>query len=188
MSLIILAMLLHLLSNCKKQILQKHKLIPFLIEQRKTYMKTMLIALVTTLSLTTFANSGSGKGTNLFPGYGAVSSSLVCVTDDAVRFTLPARSVKTCVKYNSPLLGHNCIKYKTTTKAAMVFEAPLSFEVLGCLETKTVYNAAQVASEVCTKMGMVTYHQPRTYYVVKTVKVNDHAETVREEHTIPTCN
>lgn len=147
----------------------------------------MIIAIVTTLSLTALANSGEGK--NLFPGYGAVSSSKVCVTDDAVRFTMPGQSVKTCVKYNSPLLGHNCVEYKTTTKAARVYEAPLSFEVLGCLETKTVYDKAQNASEVCTKMGMVTYHQPRTYYVVKTVQVDQfHTETVYEEHTIPMCN
>lgn len=150
-------------------------------------MKTMIMALITTLSLTTLANSVEGK--NQFPGYGAVSSSLVCATDDVVRFTVPARTVKTCVQYNSPLLGHNCAKYKTTTKEAMVFEAPLSFEVLGCLETKTEYDDAQVATEVCTKTGMVTYHQPRTYYVVKTVQVDEfHTETVREEHAIPACN
>lgn len=130
-------------------------------------MKTMVIAIITTLSLTTLANSGEGK--NLFPGYGAVSSSKVCLTDDAVRFTMSGHSVKTCVKYNSPLLGHNCVKYKTTTKAAVVFEAPLSFEVLGCLETKTEYNDAQVAKEVCTKTGMVMYHQPLTYKVGNTV-------------------
>ena len=150
-------------------------------------MKTIIIAIVTTLSLTAIANSVEGK--NLFPGYGAISSNLVCVTDDAVRLTLPGRSIKTCVKYNSPLLGHNCVKYKTTTKEAMVFEAPLSFEVLGCLETKTEYDDAQVASEVCTKTGMVTYHQPRTYYIVKNVQIDEfHTETVYEEHTIPACN
>ncbi len=148
-------------------------------------MKTILIALVTTLSLTTFANLG--KGTNLFPGYGAVSSSKVCLTDNAVRFTVPMRTIKTCVKYNSPLLGHNCLEYKTTAKKALVFQAPLSFEIFGCTETRTVYDS-HVAKEVCTKTGLVMYHQPRTYFIAKTVQDDaGHTKVIYQEYAIPFC-
>lgn len=150
-------------------------------------MKTMIMALVMTLSLTTLANTV--KGTNLFPGFGAVSSSLVCLTENTVRVTLPERTVKTCVKYRSPLLGHNCEKYKTSTKEAIVFEAPLSFEILGCLESKTEFDNSQVPKEVCTKTGMIMYHQPRTYIVAKPVQVDIfHTEIVYEERAIPACD
>lgn len=150
-------------------------------------MKTTLIAIVTTLSLTAFANSTKGK--NHFPGYGFVSSNQVCMTENTVRFTMPTSTVKTCVQYNSPLLGHNCLKYKTTTKKAIIYEAPLSFEVLGCLETITVYDHSNSPTQYCTKTGLVMYHQPRTYLVAKTVQVDEfQAAVIYEEHTIPACH
>ena len=151
-------------------------------------MKTLVIAIITSLSLTTLA-SGTVKGTNFFPGYGEVSSDKVCLTENSVKANLPAHTVKKCIKYSSPLLGHVCEKYESIQKDAMSLEAPLSLEREVCLVTKRVFDDSLVPKDVCVRKGMVTYNQPRKYIVATTVKTDVfHDDIVFTEYDIPACN
>lgn len=149
-------------------------------------MKTLLIAVLTSLSFTALASTVIG--TNQFPGYGAVSSDKVCLTSDSVKANIPASSTQECTKYTQGLNGESCVAYKTVTKAARQLEAPLSFEAKTCLESKNVFDNSFVPKRVCVKYGTATYHQPRAYSVV-TVEQEDvfHDRLITTRHDIPNC-
>ena len=149
-------------------------------------MKTIMASIIMTLSLTALANTV--VGTNLFPGYGAVASNKVCFTENSVKVSIPARTVKTCVKYNQGFTGSTCAEYKSVTKPAVNLEAPLSFETKGCVETKPVFDNSFIRKDVCVKTGTIRYNQPRTYSVAKTVQTDVfHKDIVFVKHTIPAC-
>ena len=149
-------------------------------------MKTLVIAFLTSLSITALASTV--VGTNQFPGYGAVSSDKVCLTATSVQADLPATTAHQCTKYTQGFNGEKCVAYRNISSPARHLEAPLSFETTACLAYRDQFNGSLMHERVCTKHGTVTYHQPRAYSVV-TVEQEDvfHDRLITTRHDIPAC-
>ena len=149
-------------------------------------MKKVLVVMLASLSMSAFASTVVGS--NYFPGYGQVSSDLVCLTGNGVKADIPASQTEVCVKYSQGFGGATCAAYKTVTKSARHLEAPMSFEKNGCVAYKDQFNGSLNHEKVCVKYGTYTYQQPRAYTLV-TVEKEDvfHDRLVSTRHDIPTC-